>query len=140
MKKLLTLLLCFALVLSLCACGGKTDDTSAGGDQDAVVTPGAIEDPAGDLTGEDSATGEEYETSEGPADSEENDPVAEKLDIVKQYIDKPLADLIAVIGEPQSRDYAPSCLGDGEDGLLVYDGFVVYTYREGDSEIVYDVE
>ena len=140
MKKILTLLLCLALVLSLCACGSKTDDTSAGGDQNAVITPGAIEDTTGDLTGEDSAAGEEYETSEGPADSEEVDPVAEKLDIVKQYIDKPLADLIAVIGEPQSRDYAPSCLGDGEDGLLVYDGFVVYTYREGDSEIVYDVE
>ena len=127
MKKFLTLLLCMALVLSLCACGGKT----AGGEDDPVLTPGAIDDTAGDLT-----DGGESETSEAPDESESVDMV----ELVKQYIDKPLEDLIAVIGEPESSDYAPSCLGDGEDGLLVYDGFVVYTYREGDSEIVFDVE
>ena len=31
-------------------------------------------------------------------------------------------------------------MGDGEDGCLYYDGFTVYTYREGESEVVYDVE
>ena len=136
MKRFLTLLLCLALVLSLCACGGKT----AGGEEDPVLTPGAIEDTAGDQTGENSATDEESETSEAPSSSEEADPVAEKVNIVKQYIDKPIEELIAVIGEPESSDYAPSCLGDGEDGMLIYDGFIVYTYREGDSEVVYDVE
>ena len=60
--------------------------------------------------------------------------------MVRQYIDKPIEELYEVIGQPISSDYASSCLGDGEDGLLVYDGFVVYTYREGDTETVYDVE
>ena len=39
-------------------------------------------------------------------------------------------ELIAAIGEPNSSDYAPSCLGEGEDGNLYYDGFTVYTYRD----------
>ena len=44
------------------------------------------------------------------------------------------------IGEPDSADYAPSCLGPGEDGELTYDGFIVYTYREEGSETVEDVD
>ena len=41
---------------------------------------------------------------------------------------------------PESSDYAPSCLGEGEDGNLYYDGFVVYTYRENGTETVEYVE
>ena len=33
-----------------------------------------------------------------------------------------------------------SCLGCGEDGELVYNGFTVYTYKEGDSEVVQNVQ
>lgn len=67
-------------------------------------------------------------------------PSQNPVEIAKGYIDKPIEELYAVIGKPQSSDYATSCLGPGEDGLLEYDGFVVYTYREGDKETVYDVE
>ena len=53
-----------------------------------------------------------------------------------------MEDLYALIGEPGSSDYAPSCLnpGVGEDGNLYYEGFIVYTYREGDTETVTYVE
>ena len=37
---------------------------------------------------------------------------------------------LAACGESNSSDYAPSCLGEGEDGNLYYDGFTVYTYRD----------
>ncbi len=67
-------------------------------------------------------------------------PSQNLAEIAKGYIDKPIEELYAVIGQPLSSDYASSCLGPGEDGLLEYDGFVVYTYREGDKETVYDVE
>ncbi len=44
------------------------------------------------------------------------------------------------IGEPANKTYASSCLGDGEDGQLAYDGFTVYTYRDTDgNEAVQDV-
>lgn len=126
MKKLLTFLLCLVLVLSLCACGGNTADVpenNAPVSQEQEKEPAQENEPA-------------VEKEEEPAVEQEPSPV----DIAKSYIDKPLSELIAIIGEPESSDYAPSCLGDGEDGLLVYDGFVVYTYREDDSEIVFDVE
>ena len=57
----------------------------------------------------------------------------------EDYIDKPAEDFISVFGEPSERDYGPSCLGDGEDGVLIYDGFTIYTYREGDEENIVNV-
>ncbi len=58
----------------------------------------------------------------------------------QSYIGKSASALIAAIGSPLSSDYSSSCLGDGEDGELHYDGFTVYTYRENGQERVEDVE
>ncbi len=55
------------------------------------------------------------------------------------FIGRSAASMIAAIGQPNARDYAPSCLGGGEDGELFYNGFTVYTYREGNTETVQDV-
>ena len=44
--------------------------------------------------------------------------------------------LIAVLGEPLSSEYGPSCLGDGKDGELKYDGFIVYTTQKGSAETI----
>ena len=69
-------------------------------------------------------------------------PVPEKslFDTAKALEGESVEELIAAVGEPVSReDYAPSCLGDGEDGLWHYADFDVYTYREGESESVYAV-
>lgn len=129
MKKILTLFLCFALLMSLCACGGESAETPDNGQQTPAVDPQPSEN-------------QQPSENEQPSESEEpsGDPAEDMVELVKSYIDKPIEDLYAIIGQPQSSDYAPSCLGDGEDGMLIYDGFIVYTYREGDSEVVYDVE
>ena len=120
MKKLITLLLVFVMLLSLCACGGQNNETSAPSTEAPTVNNSEIGDPA-------------------TADTTE--PADPKV-LAESCIDKPLTDLIALIGEPISSDYAPSCMnpGVGEDGNLEYDGFMVYTYREGDEEIVKYVE
>ena len=55
-------------------------------------------------------------------------------------IGKTVEELYELVGQPESSDYAPSCLGPGEDGNLYYDGFTVYTYRENDTETVRVVE
>ena len=56
-------------------------------------------------------------------------------------LDKSVQELYRLIGEPPKKDYAPSCLGEGgEDGNLYYDGFIVYTYKEGEKETVRYVE
>ena len=58
----------------------------------------------------------------------------------KSMIDGDVQPLIDAIGAPNDSMYASSCLGDGEDGELYYDGFTVYTYRDVDgTETVYDV-
>ena len=66
-------------------------------------------------------------------------PPAATKEAAMAYIGRSVSDLIAAIGQPNSRNYAPSCMGDGEDGELLYNGFTVYTYREGGVETVEDV-
>ena len=62
------------------------------------------------------------------------------FETAQQMIGENLTTLTDAIGEPNSESYASSCLGDGEDGELSYDGFTVYTYRAPDgAETVYDV-
>ena len=133
MKKALSLLLCLVMLLSLCACGGKeAPNTPVDAPAD---TPAAAptEDPAAAVDVTEAPT-------DAPAEDVAEEPTPDPVEIVKGLIDQPIEDLYAQIGEPESADYAPSCLGDGEDGMLFYDGFIVYTYREGDVETVYDVE
>ncbi len=62
------------------------------------------------------------------------------FETAQQMIGENLTALTDEIGEPNNESYASSCLGDGEDGELSYDGFTVYTYRAPDgAETVYDV-
>ena len=129
MKKLTCLLLALTLLLGLAACGEEpaevTEEPAAESVEPAVepsAAPEASEAPA--------------EESEAPAEEEPS-----PLEAAKAFEGAPLEDLIAAIGEPLSSDYAPSCLGEGEDGNLYYDGFTVYTYRDVDgSETVNYVE
>lgn len=55
------------------------------------------------------------------------------------FIGQSVSSLYAAIGRPNGSSYAPSCMGEGEDGELFYNGFTVYTYREGNTETVVDV-
>ena len=55
-----------------------------------------------------------------------------------KYVGKDVSKLYAAIGKPNSSEYASSCIGDGEDGLLYYNGFTVTTYRENGKETVQD--
>ena len=117
MKKAVIMLLCAALALSLAACGEPAaNPTEPAGTEPAAVesTPAATEPAAAESE---------------PAGSGES-----LLETAKTFEGAPLADLIEAIGEPESSDYAPSCLGEGEDGNLYYDGFTVYTYRDTDGE------
>ena len=62
--------------------------------------------------------------------------------LAESCINKSVEDLFALIGEPKESDYAPSCNGGegAEDGNLYYDGFIVYTLKEGNEETVVFVE
>ena len=120
MKRVITVLLCLALALALCACGGKTESEKPANMQSSL--PGAA------------AEAEEAEETPAPVSDKEAVQKARKLK------DRPVSELYDAIGEPDSEDAAPSCMGPGEDVNLYYDGFTVYTYREGDKQTVVDAE
>lgn len=129
MKKLTCLLLALTLLLGLAACGEEPAEVT---EEPAAGSVEPVEESA--PPAEESAP--PAEESEAPAEGEPS-----PLEAAKAFEGAPLEDLIAAIGEPLSSDYAPSCLGEGEDGNLYYDGFTVYTYRDVDgSETVSYVE
>lgn len=142
MKKTIALPLAGALTLTilLSACAGP-----AGSSPEPTPTPtpaaspsASVEPSAPEQSGPSQETEPAAQTpSEEPAQTSaaENPLKDEAVNCIGQSV----SDLIDAIGEPQARDYAPSCLGDGEDGELAYDGFTVYTYREGNTETVTDV-
>ena len=116
MKKLMITILACALFVSLCACGKAQQETpTATTAATSATVPTTAEDPT----------------------------EATQLSLMHQareYTGRPVSELYELIGQPNSSDYVPSCMGDGEDGNLYYDDFIVYTYREGDTETVYYVE
>lgn len=62
------------------------------------------------------------------------------IEDAKSYIGGSAGELAEALGEPLSRSYASSCIGDGEDGQWDYGAFTVYTYRAPDGgETVEDV-
>lgn len=64
----------------------------------------------------------------------------EQLEAAKECIGSDVSALYEAIGEPDDSNYASSCIGEGEDGELYYNGFHVYTYRAPDgAENVQDV-
>lgn len=124
MKNILSLALAMILALGLAACGESgTEPSAAPSDPAAVDT--TTPDPVAESTeAQDPAAGS-TETAE-PAE----ETGGSLLEIAKGYEGANVDVLIAAIGDPNSSDYAPSCLGEGEDGNLYYDGFTVYTYRD----------
>ena len=129
MKKIVVMLLAVLMLLSLCACGGKEAPAE---EVNITARPKAEEVVAAPAT--EAAT-------EAPAEEvPEATAAADLKALAESCVDKNVSELYALIGEPASSEYAPSCLVEGEDGALYYDGFVVYTTREGDVETVYYVE
>ena len=123
MKKILSLALVMILALGLAACGESGTEPSA-----APSEPAAVDTTTPDPAAESNETTDPAAESTETAEPEEiGDSL---LEIAKGYEGANVDELIAVIGEPNSSDYAPSCLGEGEDGNLYYDGFTVYTYRD----------
>lgn len=134
MKKIMMLLLAVILLLSLCACG----QTQTQGEELEITAKPKVEveeDPTipDDTTGQDTT---DDQTTNGDGLTPEQQA---KKDLAVACIGKDISELYAAIGEPTKTDYAPSCLVDGEDGILYYDGFEVYTNKVGEKETVYDV-
>lgn len=124
MKKMIVAMLCMTALLAGCGADPQPTETTT---QPTTQTEATTEAPTETTT--EAPTEETTEANSLKAQAE-------------SCIGKNVEELIALIGEPQSSDYAPSCLnpGVGEDGNLYYDGFTVYTYKEDGVEEVVAVE
>lgn len=82
----------------------------------------------------------EPEPEPEPTPEPEPDPTPEPPQAnPADYKGSDVSALYSVFGYPNGSDYGPSCLGSGEDGILYYDGFTVYTYRDDSGERILDV-
>lgn len=148
------------IVLLLASCGQPQTGADAGTAAAAGNTAAAAEETPSAAYSAENENADHAENGEGeaarPSDAPAAEPAGEeqelsasgpasmtpeeRMAIAGEYIDQPVSALIERIGEPDDRDYAKSCFGDGEDGNLYYDGFIVFTYRENGEETVRDVD
>ncbi|MGX8693072.1 MAG: hypothetical protein ACSW8E_04865 [Clostridia bacterium] len=136
MKRVSALILLLALMLSLAACGSApVQETDEDVPKLTSVLPGSSQKaPAAEPTEAPKATPAPVKD----AKSETSETVARILRMKGQ----PVKDLIDLVGEPISREYSSSCLIEGgQDGQLIYEGFIVYTLVQKDgTETIYDCE
>ena len=132
-----------AAMLLLTACGAPAAEEPA----ETVEAPVA-EEPAPVEVPEETPVEEPVEAEpieEAPVEEEaveEEVPAGPTVDDALAFVDQDVTALYAAIGEPVSSSYEYSCSGPGDDGILTYDGFIVFTYREkdGSAETVVDAE
>ena len=91
--------------------------------------PAVEPEPTGDQTS--ASTGSQPPT-EGPA--------AATLEDVQALVGQDVANLYAIAGQPQDSHYEYSCSGPGDDGILYYQDFIVFTYVEDGVETIVDAE
>ena len=125
MKRVICLLLCLLAVLALCACGSAKESEKPADMQSSLPSTAAVEEEA---------------TESAEPVSDEAAAAREAVQKALKLKNRPVSELYDAIGEPESKDAAPSCMGPGEDVNLYYDGFTVYTYKEGNEQTVVDAE
>lgn len=161
MKKSICILLTLFLLL-LAACAGKEtasapepetpaaetavperEDTSPAAKPERSPEPDPIPQPESEPEPEPIAQPEpvsEPEPIPEPEPETAPEPSGAELEKALACADQDISVLYAAIGEPQSSRYEYSCSGPGDDGVLYYDGFVVFTYKENGVETVVDAE
>ena len=160
MKKLFAILMACLLLVTLVACGApaeepvtvapkapynpeaeeKAKEEAPAEPEEPAEDSAPVEDPVDPIEPEEPVEEEPEEPAEEPP--VEETPAGPTVEDALAFVDQPLSDLIEAIGEPLEEYYEYSCSGPGDDGLLTYDGFIVFTYREpdGSAEVVVDAE
>ena len=127
MKKLIAVLMLFALLAGMAACNKAPPEPTP--DEQALQAASDTNTATAAAEHTPPVSSTDAQTSEG--------------DYGKALACKgrPVEELYAAVGEPLSEPtYGPSCLVEGgEDGMLLYDGFYVWTVRTAEGETVHEV-
>ena len=67
-------------------------------------------------------------------------PAAATLEDVQALVGQDVANLYAIAGQPQDSHYEYSCSGPGDDGILYYQDYIVFTYVDDGVETIVDAE
>ena len=111
MKKfLIIVLLCIAFILSSCA-----NDTQNESGTDTTAAPVTI----GSFTQED---------------------LVFAIDGANFPLDTDIAPLIEILGDGYTLSTAPSCVYDGEDKTYDYGNIIIYTYPNGEKDIIWEID
>ena len=116
MKKTIAIILALMLLLSFAACGDAEDAAidAIGGQDGPEVSATAEPEKTPEPTPAPEASEEPApEVEATPEPTPEAEPENDLKATAESFIGAALEELIAVIGEPESSDYAPSCLGEG---------------------------
>lgn len=107
-----------------------TDSEPVAKPEPSTEPESAVEpEPTGDQTS--ASTGSQPPT-EGPA--------AATLEDIQALVGQDVANLYAIAGQPQDSHYEYSCSGPGDDGILYYQDYIVFTYVEDGVETIVDAE
>ncbi len=152
MKKILCVLTLSLLLLAACAGGAESPAPTLQAEPPAAPEPVSTSEP---VAAPEPATEPEPQAAPEPATEPEpqaapepaNEPAASSepggassLDAALACAGQDISTLYAAIGQPRDSFYEYSCSGPGDDGVLYYDGFLVFTYRENGVETVVDAE
>lgn len=161
MKKIISLLMLVCLLGSFAACGQQNDavaiitpepvavQSGDNAEQAQVNVPEMAPIEQGD-TANTEAEADANQASRNNSNSNSNNSgnsnsgnsnsgnSGDKLATAQGYVGSSLSALLGAVGSPNSSEYVESCLEDAaKEGMLYYDGFVVWTIQYNDgSEIV----
>lgn len=78
--------------------------------------------------------------TEAPSQQPVENTSTATLDEVLALVGQDVNNLYAIAGTPQDSHYEYSCSGPGDDGILYYQDFIVFTYLENGLETIVDAE
>lgn len=131
MKKHIAVIMLFALLIAMTACSKTPENT----EPTPVPTPDKAALQAASDT--DTAANAKRTPPASGTDTLDNSGYNKALACVGRSVEE----LYAAVGQPVSEPtYGPSCMTEGaEDGMLIYDGFYVWTIRTSEGETVHEV-
>ena len=88
------------------------------------------------------ASAEAPEEAAAPPEQGTAEPAAAEatLEDVLALVGQNVSSLYSIAGQPLSSRYEYSCSGPGDDGVLTYAAFIVFTYVENGVETIVDAE